>query len=266
MKHLTFKPDGCPFAGFYADLGHKIISPLVNFLNENYLLYKNDFEVHIDGTNVWKNFKTDIDTKNLYDELFKQDFDKKITLPYNGICADNWTILKNEDFTNMNSLLQKYFQLSDKQALLFDHILKKYSQDFNKTIGVHYRGTDKHKEVLLAPPTSYINLCENILITDPELSIMIQTDQKQVRDLFKQHFKSKCWFIEELPVTEDNVGLHFNYSDKIALAKYMEIAVRLLARCKHLIVGTSNVATFIGAHRNCSKNIYQFNTKAELIK
>lgn len=265
MKKIPFKPEGCPYAGFYADLGIKILTPLIHLLNKSYVQYGENFEIEIDGSNAWKNFKDNSLVNDLYKEMFRQDYNKKIILPYTGIHVDHWTVIKNENFTSFNALLQKYFLYSDKQTEIYNSIITKYKPNLNKTIGVHYRGTDKHTEVQLASPSSYINLCKKILQNNLDYNILIQTDQAQVRDLFKQRFKDKCWFIEELPVTETTQGLHYSYSNKISLAKYMDIAVRILAKCKYLIVGTSNVATFIGAHRNNPRNVFQFNGKAELI-
>jgi hypothetical protein len=257
-------PKGCPLAGFYADLGHTLTQSLGFYLNDIYNSIKtNKFIVNIDSTNMWVKYQTpNQPIIDYYKELFAVDLEFDLPLPITGITRDNWTIIKDTDFTDLNNILKKYFKMSAKQELLYSQITQNCNFIPEKTIGVHYRGTDKVHEVPLEDAKNYIVKINDIISTDETLRVFIETDQEQVRDLFIKTYKERCFFNTDIPVTSGNTGLHqMNCTNKYDLARYLEISVRMLAKCKYLFLGMSNVATFIGAHRNNPANVFQFINK-----
>lgn len=265
IPNYKLSPIGCPLAGFYADLGHTLTRSLGFYLNEIYSSIKtNNFLVDIDSTKMWVKYQCTESIIDYYKEMFQVDVDYNLPLPVTGIMRDEWTVIKETNFTDLYNVLRKYFKLSDKQQALYQSVIQKYNFNSENTIGVFYRGTDKRNEVPLVMAEDYVNKVKKIIEKEPHLKIMIQTDQQQVKDLFTNTFKNQCFYIQELPHTADNIGIHQRSKEEINkynLATYLDLSVRMLAQCKHLVLGMSNVSTFIGAHRNNPLNVYQFTDK-----
>ena len=261
MIEYVFSPIGCPRAGFYADFGHRMTDNLRNYINEIYRITNTDeFVIKIDSSKMWNNYqeinKPIID---YYNELFQIDINFKLNLPLCGLMKDNWTDISIENFTDLNNLLKKYFKMSDKQEILYNDITQKYNFDPDNTIGVLYRGTDKYLEREPVGINLFIDKTKEILSYNSSLRIMIQTDQKQIKDMFMDIFPNNCFFIEELSHVSNNVVPHKHIDiNKYHLAKHIEISVRMLSQCKFLICNYSNVTTFVGAYRNNTTNVFQF--------
>lgn len=169
-----------------------------------------------------------------------------------------------------NLFIAKYFSLSSQALENVNNLLKKYKINPSETIAVCYRGTDKSREVKLATPEAYLKTAKQILKQNPNFKILIQTDQKQVRDLFLHHFQDQCIFFEEMPVTEGKRVLHLQGSETIKVSKF-EFGLRLLAvthlisRCRWIVNHTGNMAAWICLFRGNADNIFQFNNKGHLI-
>jgi hypothetical protein len=261
MKEYHFKPNGHITAGFYADMGHSLTDNLKNYLNEIYNSNPDEeFIVKIDSSKLWRLYQpANGPLIDYYNELFQIDPDFHLKLPLKEKMKDGWTNISKIKFEEFNQLLRKYFKMSDKQQLLFEEIIKKYSIDPTNTLGILYRGTDKYTERAPVDVNVFLNKAKDILSLNPELRIMITTDQQQVRDLFVASFPDNCFFLEEMPYVTNNIVPHnHEHVDKYLLARYFEISIRILAQCKFLICSYSNSTTFIGAYRNNCTNVFQF--------
>ena len=119
------------------------------------------------------------------------------------------------NFTEINKIIKQYFNLSEGVMEIRDGLSTTYNVIPEKTIAIYYRGTDHINNI--QPRTSHytvINwIIKNLLGEDlsllPEYRIMIQTDQKQIRDFFNDHLKKReRFYFQELPVAEGDIGLH----------------------------------------------------------
>jgi hypothetical protein len=158
--------------------------------------------------------------------------------------------------------------MSEMQIKYYNEIVNKYQIDFDNTIGVCYRGTDKRKEVVVADPSEYVECVKKIIKNNPTMRVMIQTDQTQARDLFLNSFGNKCFFIEEMTTTESDKAIHFVVPEnkKLDLAKTLEVSVRILSKCKYVVNCCSNVAWAISGYRGNAIGMWQFDYKGELVE
>jgi len=224
-------------------------------LSDEFIAYRNPEQIQN---------KTD-----LYPNYFTSRTDQKIEINRQLSKHDHHGIYKKYDFASYNLIVQKYFNLSQSILDIQDALIAKYQIDLSKTIAVCYRGTDKYTEVLLAAPNAYLNLAEKLLQQHPERKILIQTDQKQVRDLFVNYFNERCFFFEEMPVTGGGRVLHANPNllevDKFEFGKTLLAVTHLVSRCDLIVNHTGNVAAWICLFRGNADGVFQFDREGQLI-
>ena len=229
---------------------------------------------NIDFSDEFIAYKRQNDIQNqldVYSCYFNGDANKDIEGIEEGITLtkhDHHGIYKNYDFVHYNLLVQRYFTLSDRVLEIQDFLIEKYQIDFSKTIAVCYRGTDKFVEVTLADPQLYLQMAEELLKEDPDRRILIQTDQEQVRDLFVDRFKNKCFFLEEMPATKGDIAIHANTSlalDRLEFGEMLLATTHLLSRCDLVVNHTGNMAAWICLFRGNAEGIFQFDREGKLI-
>ena len=162
----------------------------------------------------------------------------------------------------LSAFVEKWFSPSECVLKKLQRNYSKYNFEPEKTIGVFYRGTDKESEVTVASIKKYLEFSRWLLERHPKFRILIQTDQRQARDLFVHEFKSKCFFLEEMPVTDGGIGLHYLPQsaldlDRIEFGKRVLAAANMLARCKILLNCTGNMALWSALYRGSALNMFQ---------
>jgi hypothetical protein len=179
----------------------------------------------------------------------------------------NWATYKNLKFNYLNKIISTYFNPSAETLKRISFLEEKYNFNWQKTIAVQYRGTDKYLECKLVDPLEYIKLVEEIIVDKPDYRVMIQTDQKQVLDLFLDKFGSRCFYFTEMPQTESKLVMHKIIKDnKLDFSFNIEAVTRIQAKAEYLILGSGNMAFMTSVYRGHPKNLYQFDLKGNLIR
>jgi len=157
----------------------------------------------------------------------------------------------------------KYFTPADSIIELQKKLCHKYSIDVNNTLVVSMRGSDKNIEVQNASPDCYYEKCKEILKSNPDFRIWIQTDQKQYQDYFLERYPKKAFVIKELPITQGHKAIH-NRPDLIInrfeFGKYLVAVMHLISRCNVIITHTGNIGYWHALFRGNLKNFYQDTT------
>jgi hypothetical protein len=140
---------------------------------------------------------------------------------------------------------------------------EKYNIEFEKTISVLYRGTDKGTELRLAHPQDYLYVTKQLLKDNPNFKVLLQTDQTQVIQMFYDELGDKLITFEETPSTTTNNVIwnlmERNGADSIDWSQWFDAALRCVADCKYLINHTGNVAFFANLYRGSLGGVSQFN-------
>ena len=250
--------------GFYSLMGRQI-SGLIPIINSPHL---QGFDISIDGSNTWNLFKQDV-SFDLYKLLFKQNNNIKLAFPYCGpALCDNRKQFCKLDLYSLNSLLNKYFSLSDTQEEYYNKLVNEYSINFDNAIGIMYRGTDKYLEMKQVDPKNFVKQAKILLEKNPNLNIFLQTDQTQVKDLFKIEFGNKCFFLQNIPSTDGTKSVHKLINDlekRHSYVQSLEVACRFLSQCKYLITSSGNMGWTISGYRGNTTNLWQFNHNGKLV-
>lgn len=205
-----------------------------------------------------KQLTTRVDVSNSFswykssttDDVWGKFFTSSILKPPSSYGYWGKTLLHHNRYSMLNfqviePLLTSYFHPSDLVLSRQIELIKKYEIDLSKILTVNYRGTDKVKEVSSTPVEDWISLTKYKLATlHPTTRVLIQTDQKQVRDQFMEEFKGRVLCFEELPVTLGTKVIHeileINKRESFAIDFF---AATLIAANSHsVITHTGDVA------------------------
>lgn len=170
------------------------------------------------------------------------------------------------------NIIDTYFSPSTQVNEKYLKLINDYNIDFNKTIAVCYRGTDKYKECKTTNPEKFIELINKLIEQNPNHKILIQTDDKYAQELFVNTFKDKCFYIKENVTVKGNKGIYeifntkeYENCDLINFTQTFDATCRIIANCDVVVINSSNVSCYIAFCRGNSKNFYQFDANTNLI-
>jgi hypothetical protein len=225
------------------------------------LLYPPDgghIEVIWPTQNTWRNVNSS--RENLFNDYFQpKDFSNAERMQfvprfnYHGVYEDL-------HFKKLNTFIHNYFKPSFLVERRIQQFLDKYHICADKTIGVCYRGTDKGYEVPSISPSRYLSEVQKLLKEHGDLRVLVQTDQKQVRDYLLSEIGPAAFYIEEMPVTCSSSAMHTVKEKTISnfeLGINLLAAVKILARCEYLVSHTGNVSLWIFLYRGSARNCCQ---------
>lgn len=177
-------------------------------------------------------------------------------------------------FDSLSPFIRRHFIPAPAGLELEARMIAEAGIDPDRTIALYYRGTDKYSEVTPTDVDRFIGAAEEILAAEPGLRVLVQSDQAQVRDAVSRHFGDRCLWFETLPVTTGQIGLHHSGVDlqqtygisRFAMAQHFLAAVRIMARSRYVITGTTNVGLWIALYRGHAERFWQFDSVQELIR
>lgn len=218
---------------------------------------------YVNGINAkysFEKFKEGADDNPWLDYfLSPKSIDPKVKLDSFSNKLLHHTKYSNLNFFESQVLIDAFFSPSSKVNERIDFFRSKYQIDFSKTISVCIRGTDKSVEVKPVPVQDYLDAINHILVKNPTFRVLIQTDQKQIRDFLIDSIGDRVFFIDELPVTETSIVIH-----SLIKTNHLEFAINLLAivhtmsKCHYVVTHTGNVAYWTVLFRGNSDNVVQF--------
>lgn len=197
--------------------------------------------------------------KNLGDDMYRELFLTDIT-PDKALydCINNnypaWISHSryNALTKNITTAYNFVYRPTEEQERRYHRFIQKYNVNLETTLAVCIRGTDKSKEIKLASTQTWIDKTKEYLNKYSIDRILIQTDETEVKDTFQREFGEKCFFFEELETTSTKVVMHHVYADtqKTEFIKNIDVACRVISKCKYLISHTGNMGCAIIYYRN----------------
>lgn len=235
-----------------------IINCLVDFNNNKCLI----FSIPYDGAGIYcylNYYKWAIQcmlNNNFIIEICGQD---GFSL-YKDFTENN--VFKNLYITDIlgNNIINTYFSPNDNILNKIMFLKIKYNINYETCIGVVYRGTDKISECTLPNVNNYINKINELLTEDPELDILLQTDEQLIYDVLVNNFKNKIISFEEIPKSTNgmNVFHNKNITNKMDKIAYFDASIRIISNCKYIITNNiTSVTSILIDYRNNIENVYK---------
>ena len=179
-----------------------------------------------------------------------------------AITHSDHSLLNFEELTLFTDL---YFSLTEEVKEREKYIIDKYKIDFDSTIAILDRGTDKGKELPKLPCEMYVDPIFENVEKYQDYNFLIQTDQLQefegisgmLKDNNCNHFN-----IEEMDMTTSNIAIHKipmkeRKQDNYELGLNYLAAISIISKCKYVFFDTSNASLWICLMRGNTDNTYQ---------
>jgi hypothetical protein len=238
-------------SGFFALCTHTLLALTQCYPSETY------FTVNWPRQNQWRN--NDQIGKNLF-ELY---FHPNPAVDLHSLAKVHPThqslVYEDLDFEKLNPYIQNYFLPSEIVRAKQEELLRKYNIEYENTIGLCYRGTDKWLEIAQIQPEYYVQEVKRLVAQDPELKVLIQTDQLQIRDRFVRVLGERAFFLSELPVSSSPIGIHAMSESERGISNFelgirLLAAVTILAKCKYTITHTGSIGLWTYLFRGTPRN------------
>lgn len=251
--------------GLYCDIGHNLYSLFAKLMNSN--PDKRGYKVKFHDMSGWVNHSAD---GIVLPYLFENE-EVQVVMPEKpSIRLPEWgtnNLQKTTELADVNNYFMQCFRTNNDMLQNIKTFEVKYNIDYNNTLGVVFRGTDKHRECVLGTVDAWINQTKEILKLNSSLRILIQTDQEQYRDRFCKEFGDTCFFFEEVKTTTTDTVMHYitKKEEKLPQTKNIHTAVMILARCKYLLNHAGNTGYAIATYRGTADNMWQFSRNGECV-
>jgi hypothetical protein len=213
----------------------------------------------------YKDFDKDIDNFDVYFKrhdlsLINDTENKKIDISFFQSSLKHHSNYLDIDFEAAKFLVDFYFSPSERVLSIINKFIEKYSFDFENTICVCFRGTDKWTEVAPASAQEYLDAVNVIIKNHPDMRVWIQTDQYQFRKFMELNLPGRAFFIDEMPVTDTQTVIHslIKEGERINFAIKLLAVTVLMSKCSRLITHTGNVAYWSVLYRGSFNGVVQF--------
>jgi hypothetical protein len=236
------------------------LQEIINFYNNNHIL------PIIDSTEQFEVYKLNIkdDISNIFfkNSEEQESFEIVKNITFNNTGEENqFSNYKYLNYYELTPFVNKYFTLTPIILKKLNNLIIKYRLDLDNTCAVFYRGNDKILET--TPPTydEFINKVKEYKNNNPNIKLLLQTDEKELKDRFLIEFPETINF-EEIPTinkTMTTIAKHFkNNKNKLKIVKYFLASINILSKCKNIISTSGNCEIWIALYRGNADGIIQF--------
>lgn len=242
-------------AGFFSCCSVKLTT-IVDFINSNKRLPD-----IVDSSKQFELYKNDKNKDITFDyfENYNNITNINITYPINYHHSHQFKNYSNLDYNSIIPLIKKYFSPSVEINKIINNIEKKYQIDYNNTVAIYYRGTDKYIETKLAPFDEFYEQLIKILSINKNINILLQSDNATFIDYFNNKKLKNVVIINENKTSYSNKGIHNEESnDKNYYDMFNFLStILILSKCKYIICNSGNCSIWIMFYRGNNKNVIQ---------
>ena len=168
---------------------------------------------------------------------------------------------------NGNLFYNTLFNFTNELNNLYENLIIKYNIDFDHSLAVCHRGTDKNTEIKIMSSDLWVANTSFIINEYNFSKIILITDQTQTKELFLKTFGERCIVFDELYTTyTSTVVFKFNDFDKDKWLKNISAILRILSKCKGLLNHTGNTATSLAIMRGNTNYMWQVDKNATVLK
>ena len=217
----------------------------------------------IDGTEQFKLYKP-IDRKleDITEDFFEQNCNIEIEYKYPLQFHPHWQFGNYHIFPyhDLNPFIQRFFSPSEKIQKVIRNIEEKYNIQYNNSCMAYYRGTDKYLETELISFDEMFRQIDQIKDRDPNINIVIQSDQTQFIEQARVKYPGATIFNNENVHTLTNNGIHYIYKDdeNYNIILYFVAIMFIMSKCKYVITGSGNCGLWIALLRGNTSNYSQY--------
>jgi hypothetical protein len=200
--------------------------------------------------------------EDLYPILYKQNQENIKKLKEKDFNFEYWcptaipfTFLKMED---VKLVEDAYFQPSDIIIQRVIELEKKYNIDYENTVAVFHRGTDKGREAELQDVEWWIEYTDKIL--DKPYRILFQTDEISFKEKFTEKYNPNIFTFDEMIFSQNYVTPVYN---RVQWSIDFESIMRIISKCYKIFTHAGNGGIIPVLYRGNLNNVYHLRSNKE---
>jgi hypothetical protein len=264
------------FAGFFSCCSMRLFQILM-FISENKRL---PLQINNKKSFVW--YISD-ENKDVFLDFFKIDPD--VIVKFDHVFVENKFIPSNYcgndlsalDYLGGNMQFMKYRELRLDAYYMYvakyfcptlftisltDELVSKYHIDVENTCVLFLRGNDKNKECKTPAYELYKTEANNILLDNPSIRFLIQSDEKEFIYEMSKTFPNNIVFHDEIRVISKDIRRTVDNNGNTPLQNYQFVKnfisiVFIMSKCKHVVCNTGNISLWIVLFRKSTNNVIQ---------
>ncbi len=167
-------------------------------------------------------------------------------------------------FGDTGPFVARYFTPSREVLDIMQMYMNKYALRTENTCAVFYRGNDKKRECEVTPYSEFIEKAKELLQAQPDIKFLVQPDETEFLEAFKETFPGRCvWFSETPHMRKKDSAIFYELpaAQKTPHAQYFLAAVIVMSLCKHVITHSGNGSMWLALYRGNMTNVHQFMNK-----
>ena len=213
----------------------------------------------IDGQNAFGHYKTqETKGKDITSHFFMESnntfsFSGKSNFHYNCQFAE----YKNLDFSIITKFVKHYFNPSKTVNGIINELDQKYNINYEQTICIYYRGTDKSAETKIASQADFLNKLSEIVEKYPMFNIVCLTDEISFETQITNIYHEKLTIFKEVSQSMYSSEKRDLKARSYTHGLYMLACVFMLQKCHTIICGSGNVSLWLALLRGHGNNIHQ---------
>ena len=243
--------------GFFSCCSVKL-SKIIKYINSN-----NKLPTLVDSSKLFdfykgknKNIDITYDYFEHYSKLEDITFENDISFSI----TDQYKNFYHIDYNKISPILRKYFTPSKKIIDNMERIKNLYNIDYENSIAVYYRGTDKKNETKMVCFNEYLKIIKKLRRIDSNRKIIVQTDTAQFLDYIQDNNIKNVIVIKENKISYHKNGIHKeknNYYENYNDIFHLFSTFLILSKCKYIICGPSNCSLWMMLYRGNNTNVCQ---------
>lgn len=182
---------------------------------------------------------------------------EKIFYPHLIVHSPSYSFLDG-NIHLFNPWVDKYFRPSTQVEATCNNLIKKYNIVLADTISIHYRGTDKTASRPYTPIQTVIDSANGMIEENPNLRVLIQSDQKDITDFLIKTFGDRSFYFNELPFSKSNtVPVHEENNCHFRLKYGIDYlaSIIIISQTKHVITHVGNGGFWTCLYRKSLNNL-----------
>lgn len=173
---------------------------------------------------------------------------------------DQFTDYSKVDYEHITPLISKYFHPAKNIKDIINNIEKKYNLTYENICVLFYRGNDKITETELCGYDEYLKYANQIIIKNPNISFLIQSDETEFIEFMTTKFPNNSFYfkdeIRHIKKCNSTVDIEMHSEIKEFSKKYLAITI-IMSKCKYIICGSGNCSIWIMLYRGNAENVIQ---------
>lgn len=233
-----------------------------------YVYHNKRFPKYVDMSKIFTRFKTDenLDISSYFFNHYHNEVKIGIIpeIPEEYLKDLQFSIYSTINYNCFNSIIKKYFTLSNEVKNIYNEMSNKYFVDYENTFCVFLRGNDKATETKIPGYEEYLSKI-NQVVKDKNFNgkFLLQSDESQFFDFFAQHLSSeKCVIfndeIKHINKQKSSINHIFDTNTTLQLNKNFLAIVYIMSKCKYVICNSGNISLWITLFRGNCDGIYEF--------